>query len=143
MMSKNSFVNICKSRKRRKLRGPISRPQEKLFCPRTIVRYDDSPGGYSSIWVYKMCLGCLLSGDTVRNHLIKCNVSTKKDTSEPQTKKKMMIFITLLIKYFQDVLHWKSTLNSMKSRLVVWNLNNLITKWLILSKMLKLLKLIF
>lgn len=86
-MSKNPFVN-CKSRKRRKARGPIPRPQEKLFCPRTMVRYDNSPSGYSPIWACKMCMRCLLSEDAVNNHLINCNTSTKKDKSSNQQTKK-------------------------------------------------------
>ncbi|CAH1714639.1 uncharacterized protein LOC114132035 [Aphis gossypii] len=87
-MSKNPFVN-CKSRKRRKNRGPIPRPQEKLYCPRTMVRYDNSQCGYSPVWACKMCLCCLLSEKAVKEHLIKCNASSKKDGPSPtQSKKK-------------------------------------------------------
>ncbi|KAF0763308.1 C2H2-type domain-containing protein [Aphis craccivora] len=85
-MSKNPFVN-CKSRKRRKIRIPVPRPQVKLFCPRSMVRYDNSPSGYNTIWACKMCLLCLLSEDAVRNHLINCNDSIKKIPSNPPTKK--------------------------------------------------------
>jgi len=59
-MPKNPFVN-CKLRKWRKIRGPVPRPQEKLFCPRTMVRYDNLPSGYNTIWICKMCLIFLLS----------------------------------------------------------------------------------
>jgi len=86
-MSKNPFVN-CKSRKRRKNRVPIPKPSDKLFCPRTMVRYDNSPSGYSPIWACKMCLSCLLSEEAVKKHLIKCNATVKKDApSKTQTKK--------------------------------------------------------
>ncbi|XP_025206803.1 uncharacterized protein LOC112602761 [Melanaphis sacchari] len=85
-MPKNPFVN-CKSRKRRKARAPISKPKEKLFCPRTMVRYDNSPSDYGTIWVCKMCLVCMLSEDAVKKHLTNCNALSKKDKPAPATKK--------------------------------------------------------
>lgn len=36
-----------------------------------------------------------------------------------------IIFVILVIKYFQNMLYGKSTSKSMKSHLVIWNLNNL------------------
>jgi len=84
-MSKNPFVN-CKSRKRRKVRAPIVKPKEKLFCPRTMVRYDNCPTAFSTIWVCKMCLRSMLSEDAVNNHLITCNALTRRDKVNPPKK---------------------------------------------------------
>jgi len=147
-MPKNPFVN-CKSRKRRKIRGPVPRPQEKLFCPRTMVRYDNSPSEYSTLWACKMCLKCLLNEDAVRNHLINCNDLTKKITSNPPTKKK------------DDIQHYVcDTCNKVFSRHVVLKKHlelhekasngleleqsdNVIMIWPIWAKMLRLIELIF
>lgn len=72
-MSKNPFVN-CKSRKRRKPRplNPIVK-DDKRFCPRTFVRYDNTLTGFSSIWTCKMCLTCVLNENAVAPHIVKCN----------------------------------------------------------------------
>jgi len=84
-MSKNPFVN-CKSRKRRKMRVMLPKPQEKLFCPRTMVRYDNSPNDYGTVWVCKMCLKCVLSEEAVKQHLINCNAVSRKDKLKPAKK---------------------------------------------------------
>ncbi|KAL4141825.1 hypothetical protein QTP88_004382 [Uroleucon formosanum] len=84
-MSKNPFVN-CKSRKRRKARIPIAQPKEKLFCPRTMVRYDGSHDDYPTKWVCKMCLKCILNEEAVTKHLTNC--SGKAAAPPPQQTKK-------------------------------------------------------
>ncbi|XP_001952185.1 uncharacterized protein LOC100165823 [Acyrthosiphon pisum] len=85
-MSKNPFVN-CKSRKRRKIRVPTIKPKEKLFCPRTMVRYDKTPGDYPTKWVCKMCLKCVLSEAAVTNHLTTCSGQSNRAIPPKQTKK--------------------------------------------------------
>lgn len=87
-MSKNPFVN-CKSRKkRRKPRAVIAKPN-KGFCPRTMVRYDDSPNEYKITWVCKMCFKFLLSEEAVHNHLKVCNT---KSFNKPVPAPKRLYF---------------------------------------------------
>lgn len=76
-MSKNPFVN-CKSRKRRKPRVAVNKLDPKLFCPRTMVRFDDSPNEYQTMWFCKMCMSCLLSESAVLRHTEKCKEVTHK-----------------------------------------------------------------
>ncbi|CAH1733317.1 uncharacterized protein LOC126551735 [Aphis gossypii] len=76
-MSKNPLMN-CKSRKQRKNTGPILEPKEKLFCPRTMVRYDNTKTVYSTVWSCKMCLKILLSEEAARSHVINCNDKKQK-----------------------------------------------------------------
>jgi len=66
-MAKNPFVN-SKSRKRRRGRAPKNPPKEKLFCPRTMIRYDNAPDEYPTKWVCKICLKCILSEAAVVKH---------------------------------------------------------------------------
>jgi len=85
-MSKNPFVN-CKSRRRRRVKVPINKPKEKLFCPRTMVRYDNSPNEYSTKWVCKICLKCILSEAAVVNHLTTtCSALADQDLPSPPKK---------------------------------------------------------
>lgn len=84
-MSKNPFVN-CKSRKRRKQRVVVPKPQKKAYCPRTMVRYDDSPNLYSTLWVCKMCLKVILSEEAVTQHLTICNALSIKNKHKPTKK---------------------------------------------------------
>lgn len=81
-MPKNPFVN-CKSRKRRKKRV-IVRQVPKGYCPRTMVRYDDSPNEYKTMFVCKMCMTCVLSENALNAHIIRCKEAFKK--SEPVKK---------------------------------------------------------
>lgn len=74
-MPKNPIVNR-KSREQRKTQGPVARPQEHLFCPPTMVRYDETTTGYDTIWACKMCIQFLLSEEAVRTHILICNKST-------------------------------------------------------------------
>ncbi|XP_022164463.1 zinc finger protein MSN4-like [Myzus persicae] len=77
-MSKNPFV--CKTRRRKKAKTtptPIVKPKEKAFCPRSMVRYEGSPNDYSTKWVCKMCLKCLLSEAAVLNHVASCTSSSR------------------------------------------------------------------
>lgn len=76
-MAKNPFVN-CKSRKRRKIRVMVQKPATKLFCPRTMVRYDNAPNEYGTVFVCKMCFTCVLSENAVRAHVLRCNDTNKK-----------------------------------------------------------------
>ncbi|XP_003245237.1 uncharacterized protein LOC100571294 [Acyrthosiphon pisum] len=81
-MAKNPFMN-CKSRKRRKARNPPPAPKEKLYCPRTMVRYDKSFKDYPTKWVCKMCLKILLSENAVKNHLTNCNAHSRQPEPAP------------------------------------------------------------
>lgn len=74
-MLKNPFVN-CKSRKRRKPRVVNNQTQPKGYCPKTMVRYDDSPNEYKTTWVCKMCLKFLLSEKACKDHLKICNAKS-------------------------------------------------------------------
>jgi len=56
----------------------VKKPDVKLFCPRTMVRYDDTPNEYKTIFVCKMCLTCVLSEDAVKPHIMRCNEANKK-----------------------------------------------------------------
>ena len=86
-MSKNPFMN-CKSRKRGKNRGPVPTAQTvKPYCPRTMVRYDNTVNGSKTVWACKMCLTILLSDEATRAHVIICNTKTKEMASDPQHKK--------------------------------------------------------
>ncbi|XP_060866404.1 zinc finger and SCAN domain-containing protein 10-like [Metopolophium dirhodum] len=85
-MSKNPFVN-CKSRKRRKIRVPSIKPKEKLFCPRTMVRYDGSHSDYPTKWICKMCLKCILSEEAVTSHLTNCSGQSNRAIPPKVTKK--------------------------------------------------------
>ncbi|CAI6365609.1 unnamed protein product [Macrosiphum euphorbiae] len=86
-MPKNPFVN-CKSRKRRKIRRvPTITPKEKLFCPRTMVRYDGSHSDYPTKWVCKMCLKVVLSEEAVKNHLNNCSGQSNRAIPPKQTNK--------------------------------------------------------
>lgn len=69
-MSKNPFVN-CKSRKRRKVRY-VKPKQDNVFCPRTMVRYTNSPNEYKTVWICKMCMTCILSEEAVNRHINDC-----------------------------------------------------------------------
>ncbi|CAI6358696.1 unnamed protein product [Macrosiphum euphorbiae] len=73
MPKKNPFVN-CKSRKRK-----------RLFCPSTMVRYDNASYAYNTLWVCKICLKCLLSREAAEGHVINCNTQTKQ--KKPNYKK--------------------------------------------------------
>ncbi|XP_060858583.1 uncharacterized protein LOC132935956 [Metopolophium dirhodum] len=81
-MAKNPFMT-CKSRKRRKNRVPPTAPVEKLFCPRTMVRYDGSHSDYPTKWICKMCLKVLLSEAAVNNHLTNCLGQTRQSNPAP------------------------------------------------------------
>lgn len=89
-MSKNPFMNT-KSRKRGKKRGPVPTPQTaqtvKPYCPRTMVRLENTATDYKSLWGCKMCMKGLLSEEATRAHVIICNTKTKKMASNPQPKK--------------------------------------------------------
>lgn len=85
-MSKNPFVNCRSRRRRRTTKNPINKPKEKLFCPRSMVRYDNSPNEYSTKWVCKMCLKCILSEAAVVNHLTNCSAMTNQDLPSPPKK---------------------------------------------------------
>ncbi|KAF0727504.1 C2H2-type domain-containing protein [Aphis craccivora] len=90
-MSKNPFKNT-KLRKRGKKRGPVPIPQTvKPYCPKTMVRYDNTATGYKSLWACKMCMKVLLSEEATRAHVIICNTKTKKMASNPQPKKEYII----------------------------------------------------
>lgn len=74
-MLKNPFVN-CKSRKRRKQRVVINKSQPNGYCPKTMVRYDNSPNEYTTAWVCKMCLKFLLSENAAKDHSKVCNTKS-------------------------------------------------------------------
>lgn len=84
MAPKNPFVN-CKSRKRRKAR--VVRKQPKVYCPRSMVRYDDSPNEYKTIFVCKMCMTCVLDENSVAAHIQRCAEEFKKPIVEPVKNK--------------------------------------------------------
>lgn len=86
-MTKNPFVN-CKSRKRRKTTATskAKKSKPKLFCPRTMVRYDNSPNEYGTVFVCKMCLTCVLSEVAARAHVLRCNDSNKRVVVVPVKK---------------------------------------------------------
>jgi len=85
-MPKNSSVNR-ESRKQRKKRDPIVKPKEKLFCPQFMVRFDDLPMEYTTMWVCTICLKNLLSVNAARNHATICGASSGRDGAKPPTKK--------------------------------------------------------
>ncbi|CAI6352330.1 unnamed protein product [Macrosiphum euphorbiae] len=74
-------------RKKKKIRAPVDEPKEKLFCPRTMVRYDGSHSDYPTKWICKMCLKVILSEEAVKNHLIKCSIQCNRAMPPPQMKK--------------------------------------------------------
>lgn len=81
-MSKNPFVN-CKSRKRRKPRVVNSIPKgERPYCPRTMVRYDNTLVEYSTIWVCKMCTKMILKEKALLNHIEECKKNFIKKPAE-------------------------------------------------------------
>jgi len=82
MPPKHPFMD-CKSRKQRKKSIPTTKPKEKLFCPRTMIRYDGSHGDYPTKWVCKMCLKMLLSQEAVTNHLANCSGQTRQSSQAP------------------------------------------------------------
>ncbi|XP_060860239.1 uncharacterized protein LOC132937434 [Metopolophium dirhodum] len=83
MPPKHPFMD-CKSRKLRKKRIPTTtKSKEKLFCPRTMARYDGLHGDYLTKWVYKMCLNILLSQEAVTNHLANCSGQTRQPSQAP------------------------------------------------------------
>ncbi|KAL4083477.1 hypothetical protein QTP88_028793 [Uroleucon formosanum] len=49
--------------------------ENTLFCPSTMVRYDNVSNEYSTLWVCKICITCLLSRQAVERHVINCNNS--------------------------------------------------------------------
>lgn len=69
-MPKNPFVN-CKSRKRRRARVVVKQ-EPKVYCPRTMVRYDNAPNEYKTMFVCKMCMTCVLSESALNSHIIRC-----------------------------------------------------------------------
>lgn len=84
-MPKNPFVN-CKSRKRRKIRVVVPKPAKKLYCPRTMVRYDNVPNEYGTVFMCKMCFTCVLRENAVDAHVIRCNDANKKKIVVPEKK---------------------------------------------------------
>ena len=69
--------------KRRQNRATPAKPKQRLFCPRTIVRYDGSHADYPTKCVCKMCLKVLLSEQAVRNHPVKCIEQTRPPDPAP------------------------------------------------------------
>lgn len=85
MAPKNPFVN-CKSRKKRKMKV-IAQKQPKTYCPRSMVRYDDSPNEYKTIFVCKMCMTCVLDENAVPAHIKRCTEEYKKTIVAPVKNK--------------------------------------------------------
>lgn len=76
MSPKNPFVNR-KSRKYGKKRVVVLK-EPKPYCPSTMVRYDNSPNEYSTVFVCKMCMACVLSENALKSHIIRCREELKK-----------------------------------------------------------------
>jgi hypothetical protein len=85
-MSKNPFVN-CKSHKQRKIRDPIVKPKEKLFCPHTMVKFGNEQFEIKSMGIYKMLLKSLFGEVTDYKDLTICNTLSRSDEANPPTKK--------------------------------------------------------
>lgn len=86
-MSKNPFVN-CKSRKRRKARVVNSIPkEERPYCPRTMVRYDNTLIGYPTVWVCKMCMRMVLKEEALIPHIDECKKNFNKKPAVTINKK--------------------------------------------------------
>lgn len=78
MSNKNPFVN-CKSRKRRRPKKVIRpRTEEDKKCPRTMVKYTNSPNEYKTLWICKMCFTAVLSEAAVTVHVAQCKEASKK-----------------------------------------------------------------
>lgn len=93
-MSKNPFVN-CKSRKRRKPRTiNYVHTDEKRYCPRTMVRYDNTDTEFSTVWVCKMCLATILTESSVETHIEKCKIQFNNKPEPPVKTYEHILFIS-------------------------------------------------
>ncbi|VVC33866.1 Zinc finger C2H2-type,SET domain [Cinara cedri] len=85
MPNKNPFLKTGKRKRRnRKKTENTTKPDDKPFCPRLMVRYDQSENstiGYKVIWVCKMCMKCILHEDAVLTHLQRCKIQFKNRTT--------------------------------------------------------------
>lgn len=70
-MPKIPFVN-CKSRKRKRTKVVV-KSEPKRYCPRSMIRYDDAPNEYKTMFICKICLTCVLCEDALNSHIIRCN----------------------------------------------------------------------
>lgn len=61
----------------------MNEAKNKLFCPHSMVRYDETACEYRTMWVCRICTKSLLSENAVKMHLKICNTSTQS----PETKK--------------------------------------------------------
>lgn len=46
--------------------------QKKKYCPRLMVRYDDTQTDYKTVFVCKICVTCILKESAVAEHLLRC-----------------------------------------------------------------------
>jgi transposase-like protein len=52
---------------------PVGVPkEERPFCPRTMVRYDNCVTEYTTTWVCKMCLKVVLNAEAIPIHIENC-----------------------------------------------------------------------
>jgi len=70
---------------------------EKPFCPKSMIRYEDTAIGYKEVWVCKKCYTVFLSKSAVLSHIIKGNNKIKSNINKQQDKIKSNFIIVLLL----------------------------------------------
>jgi hypothetical protein len=88
VLQKNELKKSKKKKKKKKIKKRNKKNKEEsnetqtLFCPKSMIRYDNSPNGYKTVWVCRICLVFLFSEDAVNNHLSNCNISSDAETDQ-------------------------------------------------------------
>lgn len=54
------------------------RQESKGHCPRIMVRYDNTPNEYKTMFICKMCMTCVLSEGALGSHIIRCKEAFNK-----------------------------------------------------------------
>ncbi|VVC31053.1 Zinc finger C2H2-type [Cinara cedri] len=84
MANKNPFLKTGKRKRKKAKKNVETKPDQKPFCPRLMIRYDqpdNSTIGYKTVWVCRMCMKCVLHEGAVQSHLQKCKVEFKNKTT--------------------------------------------------------------